>query len=87
MKTFGQDRLKPTIVHEDNNACLQFAMLLKMNPCTKHIAIPYHFFQKYIVDNEILVKAIRTDDQLADQFTKGLGKIKFKRARKRLMGW
>jgi hypothetical protein len=86
-KTFGQDRLKPTIVHEDNNACLQFAMMPKMNPRTKHIAIPYHFFRKYIADNEILVKAIGTDDQLADQFTKGLGKIKFERARKKLMGW
>jgi hypothetical protein len=86
-KTFNGDKLAPTVVHEDNSACRQFAMLPKMNPRTKHIAIPYHFFRKYIEDNEVLVKAIGTDDQLADQFTKGLGRIKFERARKQLMGW
>ena len=85
--SFGKVKLAPTIVHEDNSACRQFAMMPKMNPRTKHIAIPYHFFRQYVEENEILVQAIGTDDQLADQFTKGLGRIKFERARKALMGW
>ena len=38
-------RIPQSTVYEDNEACLNFATLLKMSPCTKHIAIPYHFFR------------------------------------------
>lgn len=39
VKSFGRDRLKPTIMHEKNNPCLQFAMIPKMNPPTNHNAL------------------------------------------------
>ena len=83
-KTFGE--IPMSIVHEDNEACLKFAKMPKMNPRTKHIAIPYHFFRSKI-DKEIRVVAINTENQLADQFTKGLPQDKFLRDRKLLMGW
>jgi len=60
-----------SVVHEDNEACLKFANMPKISPRTKHIAIPYHFSRSKI-DKEIKVVAINTDNQLADQFTKGL---------------
>ena len=75
-----------SIVHEDNEACLKFATTPKMSPRTKHIAIPYHFFRSK-VGTEIKVVAVNTDNQLADQFTKGLPQDKFLRDRKCLMGW
>ena len=31
-------------VYEDNSACLSQANMPKMNPCTKHIALAYHWF-------------------------------------------
>ena len=83
-KTFGE--IPPSIVHEDNEACLKFATTPKMSPRTKHIAIPYHFFRSK-VGKEIKVVAVNTDNQLADQFTKGLPQDKFLRDRKLLMGW
>jgi hypothetical protein len=83
-KTFGE--LPASIVHEDNEACLKFATMPKMSPRTKHIAIPYHFFRSKI-GSEIKVVAVNTDNQLADQFTKGLPQDKFLRDRKLLMGW
>ena len=83
-KTFGE--IPMCIVHEDNEACLKFAKMPIMNPRTKHIAIPYHFFRSKI-DKEIQVVAINTENQLADQFTKGLPQDKFLRDRKLLMGW
>ena len=74
-------------VYEDNEACLKFATLPKMSPRTKHIPIPYHFFRSKIENLEIKVLGIGTDNQVADQFTKGLPQDKFQRARKNLMGW
>ena len=58
-----------------------------MSPRTKNIAIPYHFFRSKAENLEIKVESIDTDDQLADQFTKGLPQDKFEKARKKLMGW
>jgi len=74
-------------VHEDNQACLKFSTMPKMSPRTKHIAIPYHFFRSKVENLEIQVVSIDTNNQLADQFTKGLPEEKFVRDRKRLMGW
>jgi len=86
-KCKGFNKIPPSTVHEDNTACLKYATMPKMSPRTKHIAIPYHFFRSKVKDLEINVIAINTDDQLADQFTKGLSPEKFARDRKRLMGW
>ena len=71
-KTFSE--IPPSIVHEDNEACLKFTTTPKMSPRTKHIAIPYHFFCSK-VGKEIKVVAVNTDNQLADQFTKDYRKI------------
>jgi hypothetical protein len=84
-KTFGE--IPQSIVHEDNQACLKFASIPRMSPRTKHIAIPYHFFREKIEELEIKVIAVNTENQLADQFTKGLPQPKFVSDRKRLMGW
>jgi hypothetical protein len=84
-KTFGE--IPQSIVHEDNQACLKFASIPRMSPRTKHIAIPYHFFRAKVEELEIKVIAVNTENQLADQFTKGLAQPKFVADRKRLMGW
>ena len=84
-KTFGT--IPASTVHEDNEACLRFATVPKMSPRTKHIAIPYHFFREKVANGEINIVGVATDNQLADQFTKGLPQDKFLRDRKRLVGW
>jgi hypothetical protein len=86
-KAFEEVSIPQSTVHEDNEACLKFANMPKMSPRTKHIGIPYHFFRSKVANLEIQVVAIGTDDQLADQFTKGLPAEKFERDRYRLMGW
>ena len=74
-------------VYEDNDACLKFARMPKLTPRTKHIGIPYHWFQTQVERLEIHIESIDTNDQLGDQFTKGLPVDSFRRARERLMGW
>ena len=84
-KTFGT--IPQSTVHEDNEACLRFATVPKMSPRTKHIAIPYHFFRSKVDNGEIKVVAVDTNNQLADQFTKGLPQDKFFKDRFKLIGW
>ena len=84
-KTFGE--IPTSTVYEDNEACLRFATTPKMSPRTKHIAIPYHFFRSKVENGEINIVGIKTGNQMADQFTKGLPQDKFLSDRKKLVGW
>ena len=82
-----EDVLPPSTVHEDNSACLKFARMPKLSPRTKHIGIPYHWFRTKVVNLKIDIQPIGTENQLADQFTKGLALDKFVPACWSLMGW
>ena len=69
-KTFG--KIPQSIVHEDNEACLKLATMPKISPRTEHIAITYHFFRTQVENLEIKIARINTENQITDQFTKGL---------------
>ena len=84
-KSFGT--IPDSTVYEDNEACLKFATAPKMSPRTKHIAIPYHFFRSKVASGEIKILRVNTNNQLADQFTKGLPQDKFLTDRYSLVGW
>jgi hypothetical protein len=79
--------ISPSTVFEDNDACLKFARMPKLTPRTKHIGIPYHWFRTQVERFEIHIERINTNDQLADQFTKGLPVGAFRQGCKSLMGW
>ena len=57
---------------EDNSSALELARLPKMNPCTKHINICYHYFREYVRQGEIKIYDINNNDQIADMLTKPL---------------
>ncbi|KAL7546696.1 hypothetical protein ACHAWF_010026 [Thalassiosira exigua] len=76
------------IVHEDNQSTIAMAESLKFTPRTKHIAIKYHHFRNRVkTDGDIVVKYLRTEDQLADIFTKPVNEHTFLTLRKLLCGW
>ena len=60
----------------DSEAALKLANNPKFHKRTKHIDITYHFIRECIKDGKVKVIPIRTIDQLADGFTKGLNKHK-----------
>ena len=51
---------------------------------TKHIDTRYHFISQCVEDKKIEIGFIRTEDKLADIFTKALGKTKFQEMRGRI---
>ena len=66
----------------------QSAITLSKNPVhhnrTKHIDTRYHFIRQCIEDKNIEIVFIRTENQLADIFTKAHGRMKFQEMRSRI---
>ena len=81
---------KPTIhckVFEDNRSAITIAEASKFTPRTKHIALKYHHFRRYVKDKIIQIHPISTTEQTADIFTKPLDDKTFLYLRKKLNGW
>jgi hypothetical protein len=80
----------PTVnckVFEDNAGAIELANVPKMRPRTKHINTKYHHFRKYVSEGKISVQHVRTENQIADIFTKNLGRELFLKFRNALTGW
>jgi hypothetical protein len=76
---------KPIIVYCDNQSAISISENDVKHDRTKHIDIKYHFVHDEIVGKNIEMRYIKTEDQLADIFTKGLGATVFTRLRNELM--
>ena len=74
-------------VWEDNESCITVAKSPKFTPRTKHIAIKYHHYRRFVSDGTIIINYIDTTKQVADIFTKPLGEQRFCYLRHKLMGW
>jgi hypothetical protein len=51
---------------------------------TKHIDIRHHFLRDHVGKGDIVMEGVRTNDQLADIFTKLLDKTRFCKLRSEL---
>ncbi len=79
--------IKSTIF-KDNNRAISTTTAVKMTPCTKHIAVKYHFFKSHLnAGTGISLAKIDTNLQKADIFTEGLASQEFAEIRKLLCPW
>ena len=51
---------------------------------TKHVDIRHHFLRDHVAKNDISLEGVRTEDHLADIFTKSLDEATFYRLRNEL---
>ena len=65
----------------DNQSAITLSKYLVHHNGTKHIDARYVFIYQCVEDKKIEIGFIRTEDQLADIFTKALGKMKFQEMR------
>jgi hypothetical protein len=55
--------LAKSTVYEDNQACLIFARMAQLNPRTKYIGIPYHWFRTKVENLDNRIEPIATTKQ------------------------
>ena len=58
-----------------------------MTPRSKSIAVKYHWFRERLIPGVIEIKAVGTENQAADIFTKATSQAIFERLRRVLLGW
>ncbi|MCO5590823.1 hypothetical protein L7F22_044798 [Adiantum nelumboides] len=72
---------RPVVIHCDNFSSIQLAQNPVFHARTKHIEVHYHFIRERVLDGSIDLTFVRTDEQVADIFTKALGAEKLRRFR------
>ena len=68
----------------DNESSIKIANDLVQHSHTKHIDIRHHFLRDHVARNDITLCGVRSEDQLADIFTKPLDENTFCRLRSEL---
>ena len=60
------------IIKCDNTSAIILSKNLIQHSRSKHIEIRYHFIREYVANEDIELEYIKTENQLADIFTKPL---------------
>ena len=68
----------------DNESAVKLANNPVQHSRTKHIDIRHHFLRDHVAKNDISLEGVRSEDQLADIFTKPLDEATFCRLRNEL---
>ena len=61
----------------DNTSAINVSKNLVHHSRTKHIDVRHHFLRDHVEKGNIQLTYVRTEDQIADIFTKPLGRIPF----------
>ena len=74
----------PIPISCDNESINKLASNPVFHASTKHIEVHYHFVCEKMLKQEIVLKKVGTNDQVADVFTKALSRAKFEKFRSAL---
>jgi hypothetical protein len=83
-KNVKKSEEKIMTIYEDNQSTIKLSKNPIQSDKSKHIDVRYHFIREKVEEKKIDVKYIPTTDQVADIFTKSLGKILHEKFRKEL---
>ena len=61
----------------DNQSAIMLSKTSAHHNRTKHIDTRYHFIRDYVADGRVVIKHVKTEDQLANILTKSLGRVNF----------
>ena len=73
------------ILYEDNQSAIQRMSNMKVTARTKHIALRYAFLRDYVQQGMLEVRYVKSEDNLADVFTKPVTEKIFARLMSRIM--
>ena len=68
-------------IHEDNESCLAIAKGSRWSHASKHMDVKFHAVRYDVLSNKVELVGVRSEDNLADLFTKPLARVKFEKFR------
>lgn len=80
------DQKHATVIYEDNHGALFIAKSGKPSGRTKHMDVRYFALHDWIKQDLLFLESIHTSNNVADAFTKALGKITFDKHRATMLG-
>jgi hypothetical protein len=80
MEEVGYPQEKPGILYNDNSGAVALTKNTKHNSRVKHIDIRHHFIRECVENGNISVLHVSSTNNLADLFTKALGRVAHQRA-------
>lgn len=84
LEDVGNKPMKPTIIKCDNQSTIKLAHNPVYHARTKHIEIQHHFVREKTLSKDIELIYCNTTENVADIFTKPLGKMNFEECRRQL---
>ena len=69
----------PVVIHCENLSSIQLVRNPMFHARKKHIEVHYHLIKERVLDGNIDLTYVRTDEQVADIFTKDLGAEKLRK--------
>ncbi|KAJ0434592.1 putative RNA-directed DNA polymerase [Helianthus annuus] len=76
LKELKQNVKEKVVVFCDNLSSIHLAEKPMFHARSKHIEVHYHFIREKVLEGEIDLKYIDTNEQIADVFTKGMTSVK-----------
>jgi len=77
-------KLEKVPLYCDNTSAINLTKIPIQHSKTKHIGIRHHFIRDHIKKGDIEIMFVKTENQLADLFTKPLARGKFNKLRTEL---
>jgi hypothetical protein len=85
IESIGLEVKLPIIVNEDNTGAIDLASNWSTNSNIKHIDVRYHFVRELLEDGIIQINYVKSEENVADIFTKNLGEQLFEKHQNWLM--
>ena len=87
LQSLGVKVKRPIKIFSDSKSVLDSATIPGTDLKRKHVALAFHAVREAYAHNVVSLHKIDTQDNIADMFTKNLGRIKFHYDAKRLFKW